>query len=66
MITTALLHVPQDQRIADMTNPRIIGDWGLDRRISTGDAYGVCQRWARAPRRMRPPGQRGSSLGIPQ
>lgn len=46
----ALLHVPQDQRIADMTNPRIIGDWGLDRRISTGDAYGVCQRWAHALR----------------
>jgi hypothetical protein len=46
----ALLHMPQDQRIADMTNPRIIGDWGLDRRISTGDAYDVCQRWAHALR----------------
>jgi hypothetical protein len=46
----ALLHVPQDQRIADMTSPRIIGDWGLDRRISTGDTYGVCQRWAHALR----------------
>lgn len=46
----ARLHVPQGQQIADMTNPRIIGDWGLDRRISTGDAYDVCQRWAHALR----------------
>jgi hypothetical protein len=46
----AHLHVAQDQRVADMTNPKIIGDWGLDRRISTGDAYDICQRWAHALR----------------
>ena len=46
----ALLQVHEDQRIADMTSPRIVGAWGLDRRISTGDDYGVCQRWAAALR----------------
>lgn len=46
----AAANLPPEQRIADMTSPRIVGEWGLDRRVSTGDEYGVCQRWAHALR----------------
>jgi len=48
----ALAHVtiPAGQRLADMTSPKVVGEWGLDRRISVGDDYGVCQRWAYALR----------------
>lgn len=44
------VEVPGGQCIADMTSPKIIGEWGLDRRISTGDDYSVCQAWASALR----------------
>jgi hypothetical protein len=46
----AVMQVPQDQRLADMSDPKIVGEWGLDRRISVGDDYDVCQRWANALR----------------
>lgn len=46
----ARITVPAGQRLADMSDPRIVGEWGLDRRISVGDDYGVCQRWAHALR----------------
>jgi hypothetical protein len=42
--------IPTGQRLADMTSPMVIGQWGLDRRISLGDDYAVCQRWAYALR----------------
>jgi hypothetical protein len=29
-----------------MTNGRIVGEWGLDERISVGDDYPTCQLWA--------------------
>ncbi len=34
-------------QFADMENPAI-ASFGLDRRISIGDDYGACQRWAKA------------------
>ncbi|MGB9113638.1 MAG: RES family NAD+ phosphorylase [Acidimicrobiales bacterium] len=46
----AELEVAVEQRLADMTNPVIVGEWGLDRRISVGDDYDVCHRWAHALR----------------
>ena len=46
----ARLTIPAGQRLADLTNPRIVGEWGLDRRISVGEDYGICQRWAYALR----------------
>jgi hypothetical protein len=46
----ASMQASQDQGIADMSNPRIVGEWALDRRISSGDNYGACQRWANALR----------------
>jgi hypothetical protein len=49
----AMLQVPDEQRLADMSAPRIIGEWGLDRRISTGDDYEICQGWANALRLAR-------------
>ena len=42
--------IPNTQKLADMTSPLIVGQWKLDRRISMGDDYGVCQRWAHALR----------------
>ncbi|HEY5272774.1 MAG TPA: RES family NAD+ phosphorylase [Acidimicrobiales bacterium] len=44
----AALQVPDDIRLADLTNNRIVGDWGLDRRISVGDDYEICQLWGQA------------------
>jgi hypothetical protein len=46
----AAIQLPQAQRLADMTSPVIVGEWQLDRRISIGDDYPVCQRWAHALR----------------
>jgi hypothetical protein len=40
------LRLPPEARWADMTNPAIVGEWGLDVRISTGDDYDTCQAWA--------------------
>ncbi|MHB1986367.1 MAG: RES family NAD+ phosphorylase [Acidimicrobiales bacterium] len=37
----------QAGQFADMENPAI-ASFGLDRRISIGDDYGACQRWAKA------------------
>jgi hypothetical protein len=45
----AELELPADPQLADMTSPKILG-WGLDKRISVGDDYPVCQRWAQALR----------------
>jgi len=42
----AVIRVPRSLKLADMTSPSIVGRWRLDRRISTGDDYPVCQRWA--------------------
>ena len=46
----AQVTIPAGQRLADMRSPKVVGEWGLDRRISVGDDYGVCQRWAYALR----------------
>jgi RES domain len=43
----AILRIRDITRLADMTSG-LIRQWGLDRRISVGDDYGVCQRWANA------------------
>jgi len=40
----------REQHLADMTNPMIVGEWGLDQRICTGDDYEVCHTWAHALR----------------
>jgi hypothetical protein len=46
----AVVQIPLAQRLADLTSPAIVGIWKLDRRISTGDDYGTCQRWAHSLR----------------
>ncbi len=46
----AVVHLAQPHKLADMTSPLIVGRWKLDRRISTGDDYSVCQRWAHSLR----------------
>jgi hypothetical protein len=40
--------IPLAPKLADMTSPLVVGRWKLDRRISMGDDYEVCQRWAHA------------------
>jgi hypothetical protein len=45
-----MCQVATAQKMADLTSPLIVGDWHLDRRISIGDGYDVCQRWAHALR----------------
>jgi hypothetical protein len=42
--------IPVTQKLANMTSPLVVGRWRLDRRISMGDDYEICQRWARALR----------------
>lgn len=44
--------VPAGQRLADLTNPRVVGEWGLDRRIPCGQRVGVSP-WGLAVRRWR-------------
>lgn len=44
----ATLQTVGEQRLADLTNPKVVGEWGLDRRICTGDDYEVCGKWAYA------------------
>jgi hypothetical protein len=46
----AMVRLLRAQKLADMTSPLIVGRWRLDRRISTGDDYPVCQRWAHSLR----------------
>jgi len=46
----AVVRLPPVPKLADMTSPLIVGRWRLDRRISTGDDYSVCQRWAHSLR----------------
>jgi hypothetical protein len=46
----AVIHLPLHQKLADFTSPAIVGTWKLDRRISTGDDYDTCQRWAHSLR----------------
>jgi hypothetical protein len=42
----SVIALPPEPRWADMTDPAIVGTWGLDARISTGDNYETCQLWA--------------------
>ena len=44
----ATVQLRENLKLADMSSRRILGEWQLDRRISVGDDYGVCQRWANA------------------
>lgn len=46
----ATVTIPSRQNLADMASPKVVGEWGLDRRISVGEDYGICQRWAYALR----------------
>ena len=43
----SVIEVPAEPRWADMTEPSILGQWGLDVRISVAD-HKVCQRWGEA------------------
>ncbi|MDQ2727331.1 MAG: RES family NAD+ phosphorylase [Actinomycetota bacterium] len=46
----AVIGVAETRRLADMTSPVIVGRWRLDRRLSVGDDYAICQRWAHSLR----------------
>jgi hypothetical protein len=52
----ASIQISRTQRLADMTSPTIVGQWRLDRRLSVGHDYAVCQRWAHS---LRPAGFSG-------
>lgn len=44
----ATVDLPGGVKLADMSSGHIVGRWRLDTRISVGDDYPVCQRWANA------------------